>query len=192
MIKIPKDVAQYANRESAKILKDNFRRIIEPRFVRLKQQMIQEFLNHPITEEIKSGPKGTNTSGTLGGYGNLFTFIGFEDNSDPIRPIVDILESTQIIYSGISLDGITKYRVILPTSEDVFNVTDMPWANGRSWAKGIESGLSGLGYYLNTTGGRSSKGIQSRKKMSRSASSFKNTQYVSALIKKYSILFEKL
>jgi hypothetical protein len=24
----------------------------------------------------------------------------------------------------------------------------MPWAAGRSWAKGIETGISGLGFYL--------------------------------------------
>ena len=69
----------------------------------------------------------------------------------------------------------------------------MPWATGRSWAKGIETGISGLGYYLlkNTDSSRSGLGIQSPRKV-RKKSKFKNTQYISALIKKYEKEFKNL
>jgi len=53
--------------------------------------MISEFLNHPITVEIKTGPYAENISGTLNGYGNLFSFIGFSDGDDPINPIEGLL-----------------------------------------------------------------------------------------------------
>ena len=69
----------------------------------------------------------------------------------------------------------------------------MPWATGRSWAKGIETGISGLGYYLlkNTDSSRSGLGIQWPRKV-RKKSKFKNTQYISALIKKYEKEFKNL
>ena len=70
----------------------------------------------------------------------------------------------------------------------------MPWATGRSWAKGIESGISGLGYYLKVSrdGSRSGLGIQSSKKVRAGGVRFKNTQYISALIKQYKKEFQNL
>ena len=61
----------------------------------------------------------------------------------------------------------------------------MPWATGRSWAKGIETGISGIGYYLKKTkNSRSGLGIQSQTKI-RSDIRFKNTKYISDLINKF-------
>ena len=37
-------------------------RIIEKEFNKIKNQYLQEFLNHPITQEIKGGIDATNTS----------------------------------------------------------------------------------------------------------------------------------
>ena len=70
----------------------------------------------------------------------------------------------------------------------------MPWAPGRSWAKGIETGISGLGYYLKVSrdSSRSGLGIQSPRKLRRKGTRFKNTSYISALIKKYRKEFENL
>lgn len=44
-----------------------------------KSQMLDSFDTHPVTREIKAGPSGgnKNISGTLNGYGNLYSFIGF-------------------------------------------------------------------------------------------------------------------
>ena len=73
-------------------------------------------------------------------------------------------------------------------------LTPMPWAPGRSWARGIERGISGLGYYLKikTDNSRSGLGIQSSRKVRKSSSKFKNMQYISALLKKYKKEFENL
>ena len=90
----------------------------------------------------------------------------------------------------------------MPTPEDVWEVTPMPWADGRSWAKGIESGISGLNFYLSIqkAGIRASKAfedsrsgtaIQSRKIISPSAR-FNPTQYISTLLKKYKTKFSSI
>ena len=74
--------------------------------------------------------------------------------------------------------------VIYPSADDIFRVTPLPWAEGRSWAKGIESGISGLGYYLNLKEkGRSGAGVQSEESVAGGA--FKNTQYISAMINNF-------
>ena len=70
---------------------------------------------------------------------------------------------------------------MFPSADDIFRMTPLPWAEGRSWAKGIESGISGLGYYLNIAEkGRSTAGLQSEEKVG--AGGFKNVKYISSLI----------
>ena len=152
-------------------------RIIEKEFNKIKNQYLQEFLNHPITQEIKGGIDATNTSGTLAGITNLYSFIGFDEGSDPTKPIEDLLEKS-------------NYRVVFynkPTAVQIFEVTPMPWAVGRSWARGIETGISGLGYYLKKIkNSRSGFGIQSSTNQVRPGTVFKNTKYISDLINKFS------
>jgi hypothetical protein len=156
----------------------------------IKKQMIEEFMNHPVTEEIMNGYNSENISNTLGGYGNLFSFIGFDFGDAPVIPIIEILEQTSIIFSRSGRNIITA-NITLPSAQDIFAKTPMPWASGRSWAKGIESGISGLGFYLNSYGkGNSNAGIQVESKMR--GGRFKNTLYISALINKYRILFSKI
>jgi hypothetical protein len=155
--------------------------------------MIAEFLNHPVTLEIKGGISSSNISGTLGGATNLFSFIGFDSGSDPIDPIEKLLYSTNFRFIRTTRNSV-EFEIDIPEAAEIFSVTPMPWAPGRSWAKGIETGISGLGYYLkvNRDNSRSGLGIQSSKRVRRSGSRFKNTQYISALIKKYQKEFANL
>ena len=44
---------------------------------RAKKIAIKEFNTHPVTRELRAGPEAQNVSNTLGGRGNLFSFIGF-------------------------------------------------------------------------------------------------------------------
>lgn len=162
-------------------------------FQKIKNQMISEFLNHPVTIELKGGLNASNISGTLRGRnGNLFSFIGFNSGEDPTKAIEEVLQSTEFRFSRLTTKSI-EFSVSVPDAKEVFAATPMPWAPGRSWAKGIESGISGLGYYLNkvTADSRSGRGVQTSKKISE-GSRFKNTQYMSAILKKYKKQFENI
>ena len=65
---------------------------------RALRAMLLEFNSHPVTKEIEAGPRAQNISGTLGGAGNLFSFIGFDDGDNPIAPVRRILEqSTRLV-----------------------------------------------------------------------------------------------
>ncbi len=85
-------------------------------------------------------------------------------------------------YAGEAKIGVT-YNVTIPEASDIFKATPLPWASGRSWAQGIETGISGLGYLLRKEKGRSGKAVQSKTKVR--SGGFQNTQYISALINKY-------
>ena len=156
----------------------------------LKQQFLLEFSNHPITTEIKLGPDASNISGTLSGRdGNLFTFIGFEKGDEPTDKILELIQQIQITTYG-------DYLIIkIPTPEDVWQVTPIPFQDGRSWAKGIESGISGLNYYLylkkESESSRSGLGLQSANKIV-SNTRYVPTQYMSTMLKKYKTKFSSL
>lgn len=168
---------------------------IKEEFDKIKQEIINEFNNHPITREIEMGPTAPNISGTLGGVGNLYSFIGFEAGTNPIFPIRDLLQkSTYTINTG-GVNTMSKAIFGIPTAKMIFSMTPMPWATGRSWAKGIETGISGLGYYLylkkQSNRSRSTTAIQTQNSV-RSAVRFRNTKYISDLINKFEKELKKL
>ena len=61
-------------------------------FEKIKNQFLAEFSRHPITMELRGGANSSNISGTLGGYGNLYSFLGF-DERDPTAKIILTPES---------------------------------------------------------------------------------------------------
>jgi len=191
MAKLSLDVQQALNRQVGKALRIDFEKKVKQDFAVIKSQLINEFLNHPVTKEIKDGPSASNTSNTLNGISNLFAFIGFEDGYDPIAPILNMFQSIEITFGGEIPMG-NKFNINMPISEDIFSVTPMPWASGRSWASGIEKGISGLGYLLRNRSSlsRSGQAVQSSVKIR--SGSFKNTPYISAIINKYSKKFSQL
>jgi len=147
-------------------------------------EMLKAFESHPVTKEIKSGPDGYNQSGTLGGYGNLYSFIGFEEGMDPIAPIRKILKKTLKVRAipANHKSMVMNFLVELPSKEELFAASPMPWATGRSWIDGIEKGISGLGEYLNTTSfsSRSGEGVQAKNKIR--GGGFRNTKYLSEIL----------
>ena len=190
-MKLPKDVQSIIDAQTPKLLRVPFEKALQQKFEMLKNQMISEFLNHPISKEISDGPTASNSSGCLGGYGNLFSFIGFEEDDEPLKPILEQLQATNFKYSGEIASGV-KFSIILPTAKEIFEVTPMPWASGRSWAQGIESGISGLGFYLKLKSKNSRSGEAIQTSVKGSARRFKNQQYISLLINKYTNLFAQL
>lgn len=191
-IVIPKSILDMVQGEAMKIIRYDLERQFKVSFEALKAEMIDEFMNHEITKEIMNGPDAENTSKTLSGRkGNLFSFIGFDEGTDPISPIIDILDSTTMTFAMFSRKG-ARLTIKMPLAETVFQATPMPWATGRSWTKGIESGISGLGYFIQKDNkGRSSGGIQ-LDHQSGLGGRFKNSTYISALINKYFKRFSSL
>ena len=188
---LPRDVQESLNRQVAKQLRREFEKEISEKFKIIKAELILEFLNHPVTQEIKAGPSSSNLSGTLDGVSNLFAFIGFEESDEPIDPIIDLLNRIEIHYSGEINMG-SKFTITIPEASEIFSITPMPWASGRSWAEGIEKGISGLGYLLKRAGQSSRSGAAIQSSVKVRGGGFKNTQYISALINKYKKRFENI
>jgi len=157
---------------------------LEKQFENAKKAALRAFENHPVTKEIEAGKASANSSGTLGGEGSLYSFIGFNAGDDPISKLREFLSSKiQIINKGARQSDMVFYiSVDLPSEDDLAEVTPLPWAPGRSWAEGIERGLAGLGNYLvkEDSQSRSGGGIQVEAMIRNS--SFSTTPYLTQII----------
>jgi hypothetical protein len=149
-----------------------------------QNQMIQSYETDPVTVEIDGGVLASNSSSTLGGKGNLFSFIGFEEGTDPTQPVKQLLKN-KINFSVKALtNGNFKIEIAAPTKEDLYNISPIPWNPGRSWLDGIEKGIAGLGSYVykESPSSRSGKGIQTKTTV---GGRFSNRSYMSTILKEF-------
>lgn len=158
-----------------------------------KENLLEEFNKHDVTTEIESGP-GSQGSEFLPGIsdGNLFSFIGFHAGSNPTEDVRNILTKDIFIKKEGTVNKQRRsisFLVNIPKVEQIYQSTPYPntW-NPGSWVKGIETYISGLGFYLFSRtkplpGSRSGPAVQIKKQL-RSAQ-FKRTKYVGDMLKRF-------
>lgn len=189
---VQKQLNAYITKQVVRTYSKTFQQRIITAFNKIKKEMLAEFLAHPITVEIRGGPDAENSSGTLNGYGNLFSFIGFDQGDNPIDEIEGILNLSKIEYGRDTETGFTM-KIYLPSKQDIFGSTPMPWAAGRSWAEGIERGIAGFGRYLNidtAVNSRSGAGIESESVIRKGK--YTPVPYISSLLNKYTKKFQQI
>ncbi len=151
-----------------------------------KREMIEAFDAHPVTKEIEAGPGTANLSNTLGGEGDLFSFLGFDSEAEPTEPLREVLQNEVVLTNSTSVEAKTdkvtyKFSVRIPT-ESIKKATPMEWEKGLSWAEGIERGVSGFSNFLRGFFGtsRSGGGIQTENQVR--ATSFKPRTYLTEIL----------
>lgn len=171
---------------SSKSLKKLMRDIVEKEVQKEKTIFQNEFESHPVTQELDGGETSSNNSGTLGGYGNLFSFLGFNVGSKPTAPVKLLIRSIALSPSLPRKSG-SKFRftINVPSKDDFASVSRLPWESGRSWLLDVERGVSGLGAYLygRFSTSRSGGGIQSKFKYSDRV--FRPVKYFSQMYTKF-------
>ncbi len=120
-----------------------------------KENMLKEFDEHVVTKELLAGPDSMeNPSGTLGGRGNLYAFIGFIRGTKPTDEVRKMLsEFTNILNNPTITDGRSSvtftWTVVTPSLSELFEATPLEFDDSKSWLKSVEKGLWGLTHYLN-------------------------------------------
>ena len=146
-------------------------------------EYIAEIDNHPVSEELSAGPDADNTSNTLNGEANLFAFIGFDETNTPIEDLKSLIRENTFLSTGKmkKKESSIVFELNTPSLEDLETSTKMPFESGLSWLKGIESGISGFGYYLFGifSDSRSGRAIQSKNKVRKAY--YKPVKYFSEL-----------
>lgn len=136
-----------------------------------KRKLMEGFENHPITQEISGGSNSSNISGSLGGYGNLFSFLGFPNGANPISDVRRLLNASIRVKVGrpSSSRNLTSqnFTIKVPNIKDFAAVGKMPYEGGNSWIEMIERGISNFSSYMNkkSSASRSGSGIQIKGKI---------------------------
>jgi hypothetical protein len=187
-------------------IQDQIEESVKKEFDKQKQIALTEFDSDKVTKELSNPEKEGNISMTLGGYGNLFGFIGFEAGFDPISPVRDALES-KIKFKGTNLainyprnrkgqfatgarTKVLKINFEVPDLNDFDEAAQFQgWNGGRNWVKGIERGISGVSYYADYPRGRSERGLQLKGPItdgpSNRPSGFKTKPYITKIVNNF-------
>ena len=186
---IPRGAINLIAEQSGKFIKPDVQPRLLKEFKKIKEEMLSEFDDHPVTEELRQ--KTNASSSAFVSRGSLFGFIGFDRSDEPTRIVREMLNSSELKFIRIKKE-IVDFKVFYPSREELFEATPLPWASGRSWLKGIESGLSGLGLYLNIESdqSRSGGGIQSESDVR--SGRFRNTKYISGILNNFIEKINKL
>ena len=169
-----------------KTMAQAIRKVLEPKIKEDQRELEKEFKIHPITVELKAGPRAANISGTLGGYGNLFSFIGFSGGSKPTEIISQIFnQRIKFVVKRKNNRGQYTITFYIPSAQEIYDLTPIPWMTGKSWAKSIEEGgLTNLGQFLFSAKGfgQSNSGTGMQVKNRSSGVRFSRTPYIGELI----------
>ena len=159
-------------------------KIINKKFNKAKDIFFRDFAEHEVTKEIVAGPGASNSSGLLGGYGNLFSFFGFNDGEDPISDVTFYMQTQFHVIKGSYRAKQWNFRISMPDKEEVENFVVKKYGadyTTESWIRGVEKGYSGLNYYLPYYGiGRSGGGTQNKNPVREL--NFSTTKYLSVMI----------
>lgn len=161
------------------------RSIVRERVDAAQDIMLNDFNNHPVTMEIESKGELGNISNTILGNGNLFGFIGFNRDDEPIIPLRTALSRTFRIYK-INLRNLNfRYRIEVPSVLLLERFTPIPWATGMSWITAVEEGLPNIGKYayIESNVSRSEEGIQFSK--ASLGKKYLPTEYLTPLLEKF-------
>jgi len=158
------------------------------KFQRAKNEVIKNFKESEVTREISAGESSSNISSTLGGYGNLYSYIGFYAGANPLDGITSYLENFNFV-GKLTKTILGRTTITQSYSIKWFNIktiealSSMPWESGNSWIRGIEKGISGFSYYMygEFVKSRSGKGKQSKKEVDNVAM-FTVTRYLPTFI----------
>jgi hypothetical protein len=149
-----------------------------------KEELLQEFDSHKVTQELNDGPSREGSDVLPEGYGNLFAFLGIEKNRKPTEEVRSELEKIKVIRKPLVLSNYWKFRIIVPSSEDIERKTMLKW-EPRSWVSAITHGLSGFSSFMfkQGEGSRSGYGVQTSNKIRKGV--FNGVSYVFGMLGRF-------
>ena len=121
---------------------------VQARFNAAKAELITEFEESPVTQELDAGPALEDSRVLPGGYGNLFSFLGFMQGSKPTQPVRELLDRIRLIQKPTLEEDRWVFRIRVPDKEDLDNASPMVWEAGRSWIDAVTYGIGTFSHYM--------------------------------------------
>lgn len=142
--------------QAKRTIEPHAQRIIDRQFDQIKQEILEEFDNDPVTQEIGAGANYTGPSMVPASQGNLYSLIGFTTPMRPVQKLRTRLRkeikkvgrlATQVLSRKVAIEQ----RISIPTldsiKDDAGGDSPLAWTS-RSWLDLLERGITGLPYYI--------------------------------------------
>ncbi len=177
------------NLSNSKVLQNLAYGAAKKKTERLKKEALQEFEKHIVTKEIERGPSGGGSS-LLGGRGNFFGFLGFNQGQQPLEIIRDAFQSHikvrntkgKLIKTS-DTSFLWEFDVDIPTQREIYTVTPMEWSS-RSWVKGVEGGITNYAKTIFKDSERSRSGVAQQTSQNIGFITFRPTPYITPILDK--------
>lgn len=177
--------------------------LIQKEFKDRKQDLLDAFEDDQVTQEIEAGPEAMSWLVKTEAGGNLFSLLGFEQGSQPIQNLREILEniSLGIQYTrkfntpdGIGFETPVNCPSVSELNNRVASKDELEWSN-KAWTALVEQGVPWFAYYLyddereDGFNGKSRSGtaiqVKTKKMSAGRASSMPGIPYMSKLLKDF-------
>lgn len=172
-----------------------------------KEELVEILNSHPVSTELMGDGSEDGSSFLNGRSGNLRALIGFEDGTDPVSELQDLLTDNTALSNAparrqqVGSTVTYHFTVNLPSLDFLYENTPYPDDHtSGSWLRGIEKGIPGLRYYLFSTNpkklksfkhSRSGFAIQARKVVRASPGRMTGVKYITAVFEKFKRTFAK-
>jgi hypothetical protein len=141
------------SRQADKFIRPKMSVILNDAFIDAKEEMLQEFDDDDVTQELNAGPELDNSQfiDTKTG-GNLYSFLGFDAGDEPAEELRDIIDkqTTKGRVTKTIKDDVIQYSldVKVPSISDIESQTrTLSWTT-RSWVNAIQRGIGGFPSYV--------------------------------------------
>lgn len=153
----------------------------------LRKEALGEFNKHIVTKELEQGNTGRGSM-LLGGRGNFFGFLGFNQGEQPLEIIRDAFENHIEIRNKkgkLKKAGPTSYlwefNINIPSKTEIYSVTPLSWSS-RSWVKGVERGITNYSKTIFKDSQESRSGVALQSKQNIGFISFRPTPYITPIL----------
>lgn len=145
--------------QEARIIAPKMKEVLNEKFKEEKANLLKEFDQHPVTQELNAGPNAESSFITTKSGGNLYSFLGFVQGIEPAK---DLRRNLEI---GISKGQVrkqvsSKNKIIytletrIPTIEELKRRGELLKWTTRSFIDIIEKGVNNFRRYLFDDSGR--------------------------------------
>lgn len=128
---------------------------LNKKYLKAREIFFKELLEDDISKELMAGNEAPNYSKTMSREGNLFSFFGFEEGSEPVKKLIEYLEEriyqtpSKIVRGrkNITVRGGVEYPS-LETIEDADIGEITGDYESRGWIYGVRRGHPNYGRYI--------------------------------------------
>ena len=155
----------------------------------LRNKALKELNTHVVTQELEKGPS-SGGSRLLGGRGNFFGFLGFNEGDQPVTIIREAfrnsvkVRNTKGKLKKLSATSFTwDFDIDILSPADIYKETPLEWSS-RSWVRGVEKGITNATKTVFLDSDRSRSGVALQTNTNIGFINFRRTPYVTEILDK--------